>query len=173
MDRDRYDYVMNQRIADPHYRNSGGTYGWARAAHEACERIMEHVGNIETPILLCQAGKDTMVRLGGQDAFDRACDKVTLIRFPDSKHELFNATDEIREKYFESIIAYFDAYANWKEKKVKQHKETLPVKTWETLFNQKYLMQGICDSSLTSLSREQSRAAGIIFREKGITFDNA
>ena len=112
MDRDRYDYVMNQRIADPHYRNSGGTYGWARAAHEACERIMDHVGNIETPILLCQAGKDTMVRLGGQDAFDRACDKVTLIRFPDSKHELFNATDEIREKYFESIIAYFDAYAN-------------------------------------------------------------
>lgn len=111
MDKDRYDYAMNQRIADKHYQNSGGTYGWARAAHEACDRLMEHATKITTPVLLCQAGKDTMVKLHGQNEFDHICNAVTLIRFDNSKHELFNATDEIREEYFRAIIAYFDAYA--------------------------------------------------------------
>ena len=70
--------------------------------------------NITTPVLLCQAGKDRLVRLEGQDAFDRACDKVTLIRFPESRHEIYNATDEIREPYFKAVISYFDAYAGKK-----------------------------------------------------------
>ena len=69
---------------------------------------------ITTPVLLCQAGKDRLVRLEGQDAFDRACDKVTLIRFPESRHEIYNATDEIREPYFKAVISYFDAYAGKK-----------------------------------------------------------
>lgn len=110
MDRDRYEYQMNQRIADPDYQMGGGTYGWACAAHKACDRIMDRVRSIQTPILLCQAGKDRLVRLEGQNAFDRACDKVTLLVFPDSKHEIYHAEDEIREKYFASVISYFDAY---------------------------------------------------------------
>lgn len=114
MDQDRYDYQMNQRIADKDYQTSGGTYGWATAAEKACDRIMDHARNITTPILLCQAGQDRLVRLEGQDAFDRACDKVTLIRFPESRHEIYNATDEIREQYFEAVISYFDAYAGKK-----------------------------------------------------------
>lgn len=114
MDQDRYEYQMNQRIADRDYQTSGGTYGWAVAAQKACDRIMDHVRNITTPVLLCQAGKDRLVRLEGQDAFDRLCDKVTLIRFPESRHEIYNATDEIREPYFKAVISYFDAYAGKK-----------------------------------------------------------
>lgn len=112
MDKDRYDYQMDQRIMDPDYQTWGGTYGWARAAQKACDRVFEHVRRIDTPILLCQAGNDRLVRLEGQNAFDKACDKVTLISFPDSKHELFNASDDIREKYYNSVISYFDAYAS-------------------------------------------------------------
>lgn len=47
------------------------------------------------------------------------------------------------------------------------------VRHGETLFNKKYLMQGICDSPLTIKGHEQAKAVGEIFKEKGITFDHA
>ena len=65
-----------------------------------------------------------------------------------------------------------------KNRKYISHKEMTMKKLYlvrhgETLFNQKYLMQGICDSPLTQKGHAQAKAVGKLFKEKGITFDHA
>lgn len=45
------------------------------------------------------------------------------------------------------------------------------VRHGETLFNHKYLIQGMCDSPLTEKGHMQAQQAGQIFNEKGISFD--
>lgn len=47
------------------------------------------------------------------------------------------------------------------------------VRHGETLFNHKYLIQGMCDSPLTEKGHMQAQQAGQIFNEKGISFDHA
>lgn len=111
LDYERYMYQLNQRRKDHDYQTWGATWGWARAAKSGSEKALRNANKIKTPVLLCQAGKDTMVRLEGQNIFDQNCPTVTLIQFPESKHELFNADQETRDKYFESVLAYFKAYA--------------------------------------------------------------
>lgn len=110
LDRDRYEYQMSLRAADKHYQTWGGTWAWARAAKEGTERAVRNAGKVKTPVLLCQAGKDTMVRLKGQDLFDERCDQVTLVVYPDSKHELFNSDEKTRTQYYADLKAYFKAF---------------------------------------------------------------
>lgn len=110
MDEDRYAYQFALRKADRRYQTWGGTWAWVRAAKDGSEKARKYAYKVKTPILLCQAGKDSMVRLQGQNEFDRNCSAVTLICFQEAKHELFNATKEIREEYYKAVLTYFKAY---------------------------------------------------------------
>lgn len=47
------------------------------------------------------------------------------------------------------------------------------VRHGETLFNHKYLIQGMCDSPLTQRGHVQAKQAKLIFQEKNIIFDHA
>lgn len=111
MDRDRYIYQFYQRVNDKSYQTWGSTWGWVKAAIEACEEIQKNVGELKTQTLLCQAGSDTMVDNEGQKEFARNSSLVTMLEFPGAKHELFNATEEIRNKFFQAIIDYYKAFS--------------------------------------------------------------
>ena len=65
-------------------------------------------GKVKIPVLLCQAGRDTMVRAEGQEYFAKNSGNTRIVRFPDSKHELFTATYDIMLPYYEEV---FDFYA--------------------------------------------------------------
>ena len=58
----RYAYIFNQREQVPQYTSYGGTYAWTRASIKATKQIARDAGKVQIPVLLCQAGRDTMVR---------------------------------------------------------------------------------------------------------------
>ena len=74
----------------------------------ATRKIARNADKVKIPVLLCQAGKDTMVRPEGQEYFAEHSKNTRLIRFPESKHELFTATYDIMLPYYKEV---FDFYA--------------------------------------------------------------
>ena len=110
LDPDRYEYQFLQRCQDPAYQTWGGTWGWCSASVTATEKLQKNVDQIRIPVLICQAGKDTMVRNDGQDTFCRHSEFVTLVTYPDSKHEIFNADDDTRTKYYKDVLDFFRVF---------------------------------------------------------------
>ncbi|MCR5795042.1 MAG: alpha/beta fold hydrolase [Solobacterium sp.] len=113
-DRDRYAYQFNMRCDDTHYQTWGSTWSWVRAASQAAEKALRNAYSVKTPVLLCQAGLDSMVREEGQKEFASKAQKVTLLRYENAKHELCNANETDREKFYKDILIFFNAYAGKK-----------------------------------------------------------
>lgn len=105
----RYAYVFRQRKQTPEYRTYGGTYAWARASLRATRRLEKYADRVKIPVLLLQAGKDTMVKPGGQEEFAARSKNTKLVRFPESKHEIFNGTARIRERYYREVFAFYES----------------------------------------------------------------
>lgn len=110
LDEDRYEYQFTLRCQDPCYQTSGSTWGWVSAAVSATERLQKNASKVSVPVLICQAGADNMVRNDGQNAFRDRCQYVTLLTYPESRHELFNATADIREKYYHDVLTFYRAF---------------------------------------------------------------
>ncbi len=110
LDKDRYEYQFSQRLNHKEYQTWGGTWSWIRAGKEATSKILKNVKKIKTPILLLQAENDSMVKAEGQNIFDQKNMNVTLLEYKGSKHEIFNATKDIREQYYKDVIDYFNAH---------------------------------------------------------------
>lgn len=106
----RYAYVFARREEEPHYQSYGGTYAWTRASIRAIRQVHKHADQIRIPVLLFQAGLDGMVKPAGQEAFVRETAQTQLVRFETSKHEIFNATEDVRREYYKRIFAFFEPY---------------------------------------------------------------
>ena len=106
MSKVRYDYQYKQRQKYESYRTNASTYGWAMAALDASKVMLKNASKIEIPVLLFQAGQDGMVENYAQDILIHKNKHIQLVRFNDSRHEIFNATDEIRRKYYSWIFQF-------------------------------------------------------------------
>lgn len=106
----RYAYVFGERQREPHYTSYGGTYAWTRASIRAIRKLHREADRIKTPILLFQAGQDTMVRPEGQNRFAEETKQTKLVCFPDSKHEIFNALEDVRKTYYKMIFEFWEKY---------------------------------------------------------------
>lgn len=111
MSQPRYDYMYRLRDEVPEFRTFGGTYAWTRASIKGVKKLIKNAQKVQIPVLLCQAGMDTMVKPGGQDYFAEHSGNTRLVRYPGSKHELFNATDEIRKEYFPEVFGFLEEHA--------------------------------------------------------------
>ncbi len=111
LDEERYQYQFELRKSDPDYQTWGATVIWVAAAKKGSEKALRNVGAIRTPILLCQAGLDTMVDNDGQNQFAEKSPYVSLVRYENSKHELYNAAEETREKYYHDILKFYNTYS--------------------------------------------------------------
>ena len=111
MDRDRYIYQFYQRVEDKDYQTWGSTIGWVRAAINADEEAMNNASKVKVPILLLQAENDTMVDNDAQNEFVRKSKIATLLEFKGAKHELYNGTEEIRDKFYSAIFDFYNAFA--------------------------------------------------------------
>ena len=107
--RSRYEYAFALRQSDKHFQTYGGSYSWGRAGMAASAYIKKHAGDVRTPILLLQAGNDSLVRPEAQDYFVKHTANTSFIRYEDSKHEIFNAGDETRYKYYDDVFTFFNA----------------------------------------------------------------
>ncbi len=112
MSKARYDFQFNKRLETPEYQTYAGTYAWVRASLKGTKRCLRNACLVEIPVLLCEAGLDTMVDNEGHKVFVSESANTTYKLFPDSKHEIFNALDEIRDDYFEVVFSYLDEVLN-------------------------------------------------------------
>ena len=106
--RDRYNLNFQKRLENVRYQTFGATYGWAFASMNAVEKLMVGAKKIDIPILLCQAGIETVVDNKGQDKIVKKLSKVKFIRYQESKHEIYSANEETLEKYYYDIFKFLE-----------------------------------------------------------------
>lgn len=97
----RYDWFRLLYQSHPHYQLGGVSWQWLASALAACQRIAKEPAPT-VPMLLLQAGDDTVVLNSAQDL---VCQRYGLSRqvIPGAKHELFNGTDQERQQTFAAI----------------------------------------------------------------------
>lgn len=108
MSKPRYDYVFHLRQVDGGYSTYGGTYGWVMAADRVTSRILKGASRIKVPVLLCQAGMDTLVEAEPQQHLAELSENIEFVRFDKSKHEIFNATEDVRLEYYSKLMEFFN-----------------------------------------------------------------
>ena len=109
MSKPRYEYAFRMRERDVHNRTYGGCYSWTGASIRATKKLQKNAAKVSIPVLLFQAGQDTMVKKKGQDIFCKRAKNVQCVYFEDAKHELFNGTAKIRDSYYEKLFEFLDA----------------------------------------------------------------
>ena len=106
----RFEYQFKMRkdpATEGMYTMNAGTWNWGRAALKATQDVIEHLDQITIPVLLCQAGKDIYVDNEGQNEFNRKVKHVRLVRFPESKHEIYASDPESLERYYKELFRFF------------------------------------------------------------------
>lgn len=106
MSQPRYAFAFNQRKHTYEYRTYGSTYAWASAGLRATKRLLKNADKIACPVLLFQAGMDSMVLPEGHQDFLAKANGVTFVRFENTKHEIFNGPDDTRKEYYQRIFDF-------------------------------------------------------------------
>ena len=104
----RYEYVFQQRLENPHFQTYGGCYAWTRASLKATRQVIKQAEKIEVPVLLLEAGRDTMVKNEGHIRFCKKAKNVRFITYDDAKHEIFNALQATIDKYYEDVFGFLE-----------------------------------------------------------------
>ena len=104
----RYDYVLSCRLKDPFNRTNGGSYAWGAGAVKSNAYILKNAAKVKIPVLLIQAGRDDLVMPAAQEKFASLSGNTSLIRFENSKHEIFNGKDEVVRDYFRKVLEFYD-----------------------------------------------------------------
>ena len=108
---ERYSWYHEFTNENPQYQTCAvslqSALEYLRITQEAVREA--NVGKIRADILLCQAGKDDVVKPAGQEKFIALLkDRGRLVRFEDAKHEIYMGKDEDINRYLREIFAFFD-----------------------------------------------------------------
>jgi lysophospholipase len=84
---------------------------WVKLAQEAGLTARNNAGNVKVPVLLLEAGNDTIVKPGGQIDF---CERVNKARpgfcrlepIEGASHEMLVESDPYREKVFKFMLDF-------------------------------------------------------------------
>ncbi len=105
--RARFDYYQALRCQDKALQTSAASYCWAKESVLAGRRAVKNAGRVQTPVLLFQAGLDTLVDAKAQEKFVEKAPKAKLIRFPDAKHEIYRSENSLLTDYWGKIFEFF------------------------------------------------------------------
>lgn len=108
MSQARYLYIFNQRLADTHYQTNRLSNGWGAASLRAMSQLHRQASNINIPILMFNAGNDSLLSPAGHYSFAKKVSHIEFYIYEDSKHEIFNAADNIRCDYYSRIFKFID-----------------------------------------------------------------
>ena len=105
----RYHYYFNKRLADRNLQTTSASINWGKQSVLACSRVRSkrRTARIQIPVLLFQAGSDTIVKNESQDLFVsrvKGCQKQLI---PGMKHELSMTDSPVLIPYWEKIFAFF------------------------------------------------------------------
>ena len=76
---------------------------------KACARVTsrKETAKIRIPVLLIQAGNDTVVKNSSQDLFASRVKGCEFYRVPDMKHELYMTDSDVLIPYWEKVFSFF------------------------------------------------------------------
>ncbi|MDO5292512.1 MAG: alpha/beta hydrolase [bacterium] len=106
----RYTRAWETRIANPELQMGGNSYQWLSEAYYAAAKatsILE-ASKVKIPVLLFQAGQDTLVEDGGQKTFAKYAKNCTIIRFEDAKHEMYAEKDVVLSIYLDRVFTFLE-----------------------------------------------------------------
>ncbi len=107
-DRKRWAQVQALIAKNPDIRLAGPTWGWLKAANASMAREMApgYAQAIETPVLVCGAGKDRIVLTAAAHEFATRLPRGTYVEFEDAEHEILMENDSIRARFWKAFDAF-------------------------------------------------------------------
>jgi lysophospholipase len=104
-DRRRFQRQQDLIAKNPDIRLAGPTWGWLKAAEASMARVMApgYAEAIETPVLVCGAGKDRIVLTDAERALAKRMPHGTYVAFEDSEHEILMENDSIRDRFWKAF----------------------------------------------------------------------
>lgn len=108
--RARFEYFQKKREATPNYQNCAPTNAWLREAIAVTKRLLNpaEAKKIKTPLLLMQAGLDSIVLLPEQEQFVSLVPGARLLRLDAAKHEIYCNDDSVLEPYMKAMLDFFE-----------------------------------------------------------------
>jgi lysophospholipase len=95
---ERYWMMMESVRLYPETALGGPSSRWVCESIAATHRIRAEMKRIEIPMLVLQAGHDTIVKPSGQDIGCRRAKNCTRLHFAEAKHDLLMESDPIRNR---------------------------------------------------------------------------
>ena len=104
----RYLYYHKKRLADELLQTQAASINWGKEAVKATKRVTSkyQTGKISIPVLVCQAGADTVVKNESEDLFVSRVPQSEMYKVPDMKHELYMTDSEVLIPYWEKIFKF-------------------------------------------------------------------
>ncbi|GHE89657.1 alpha/beta fold hydrolase [Thalassotalea profundi] len=110
----RYQRFVNRYQLQPKAQLGGVTFQWLAQALKVNADIFNDISKINTPILILQAGEDTIVDNAAQDSFcellhqqnESLCQTGKPIRIDGAYHELFFEQDKYRQQAINTTLKW-------------------------------------------------------------------
>lgn len=104
----RYTYYYREIVSNIRLQRGGGSYRWLYEALKSIKYILKrkNIRKIKAKVILFESGKDDLVGEKGIRNFMKKCDKGSLIRFNNAKHEIYLENNDILEKYLDIIFEF-------------------------------------------------------------------
>ena len=104
-DRDRFARTQALIIRNPDIRLAGPTWSWLKAASASMAREMApgYPEAIETPVLVCGAGKDRICLTPAARAFAERLPRGKYVELEDAEHEILMENDSIRGRFWRAF----------------------------------------------------------------------
>ena len=106
----RYRYYYKKRLNDTKLQTRSPSIGWGMESAKACARVTSPfwTSKIKIPVLLCQAGNETVVKNSSQNKFVSRVRNCEFFRVPNMKHELYMADTDMLVQYWQRIFTFFE-----------------------------------------------------------------
>lgn len=104
----RYDYYLEKRRKDPHYRTTGPTFNWVNEALKLTDKLLDdnNCSRVAAEVIIYQPEQDARVISSYQDVFARKLPKAKLVHIQNSKHEIFATTNDVMKIYLDSLFEF-------------------------------------------------------------------
>jgi lysophospholipase len=108
-DRRRWAHTQAIIAKHPELRLAGPTWAWLKAAAASMAKVMAsgYAEAIETPVLICGAGKDRICLTPAARDFAHRMPHGKYVAFEDAEHEILMENDSIRTRFWQA----FDDFA--------------------------------------------------------------
>lgn len=105
----RYEYYFEKRLEDPGLQTTSPSIGWGLQSVRACARVTsgKQTAKITIPVLLFQAGEETVVKPESQKDFASRLTDCRFERIEGVKHELYMTDSEVLIPYWKTIFEFY------------------------------------------------------------------